>query len=208
MMDKEQLDYVLRSIPMTTDDIVLDLGCGTGSILNRIVAKYGCMGVGIDMLDGITAPHDGKTRYICGDIDRFTDYSVVPSITLSVDSLYFSSDLDKLVRKLAQIRNNRLYFFYSQYLFDEVEDKGLLQSGNTRLAQALSKAGMSFRTMDFSGNEHRLYLHMEKALSKLEHAFALDGNADLYEQKLREVRLGIELFETDCASRYLYISES
>lgn len=67
---------------------------------------------------------------------------------------------------------------------------------------------MSFRTMDFSGNEHRLYLHMEKALSKLEHAFALDGNADLYEQKLREVRLGIELFETDCASRYLYISES
>lgn len=39
MMDEEQLDFVFDSIPLSADDTVLDLGCGTGSILNALVKK-------------------------------------------------------------------------------------------------------------------------------------------------------------------------
>lgn len=208
MMDSEQLDYVLRLIPITPGDTVLDLGCGTGSILALLVKKYGCAGIGIDLLDSVTTENRAMARYICGDIDAFAGYGITPSVTLSVDSLYFCSDPAKLVLDLSRIANNRLYLFYSQYLFEENADRSLLESHNTRLGQALSKAGVSFRTADFSENERRLYFRMEKALKGCERAFAAEGNADLHEEKLREVRLGTELFETGRAARYLYIGEA
>jgi cyclopropane fatty-acyl-phospholipid synthase-like methyltransferase len=50
MMDREQLDFVFNSIPLASDDMVLDLGCGSGSIINCLVEKYGCQGIGIDLL--------------------------------------------------------------------------------------------------------------------------------------------------------------
>ncbi len=208
MMDKEQIDYVLNAIPVTPDDTILDLGCGTGSMLELFIAKYGCPGIGIDMLDRGAVKCDDGMSYLCGDIDEIADYRLKPSITLSIDSLYFSSDLDKLVRELTRIKKNKLYFFYSQYLFDEAGDRSMLQGSHTKLAQALGKAEAPFRMIDFSENEYHLYFNMEKALKKHERAFAAEKNSDLYAQKLREVNMGLELFAKGLASRYLYISET
>jgi hypothetical protein len=50
MMDKQQIDFVLSSIPVSKEDTLVDLGCGSGSILNLLVLKYGCRGIGIDQL--------------------------------------------------------------------------------------------------------------------------------------------------------------
>lgn len=208
MMDKEQLDYLLNSIPITQEDTVLDIGCGCGSILELILAEYGCCGTGIDMLDRSYVKFGRNMKYLCGDIDEISDYGTEPSITLSVDSLYFSKNLNKLVQKFAGMKNNRLIFFYSMYLFDEAGDKAVLQGGNTLLAQALSKAEKPFRILDFSENEYQLYVNMQRALKKFEQAFTAENNSDLYGQKLQEVKLGLELFEKGLARRYLYISEA
>jgi hypothetical protein len=51
MMDKQQIDFVLNSIPVLSEDTLMDLGCGSGSIINLLATKYGCRGVGIDQLD-------------------------------------------------------------------------------------------------------------------------------------------------------------
>lgn len=48
MMDKQQIDFILNAIPLTEKDTLLDLGCGSGSILNLLATKYGCQGIGID----------------------------------------------------------------------------------------------------------------------------------------------------------------
>ena len=71
MMDKQQLDFVLGSIPLSADDTILDLGCGSGSTLNLLVKKYGCRGIGIDQLDDdiLDRPSMAIT-YINGDIDK------------------------------------------------------------------------------------------------------------------------------------------
>lgn len=110
MMDKHQIDFILSSIPVSAEDTLVDLGCGAGSILNLLVTKYGCQGIGIDQLHSDILGKTSKAiTYINGDIDRISDYNVKPTITLSIDSLYFSNDLDKLVRVLNNIENNKMY---------------------------------------------------------------------------------------------------
>jgi len=207
MMDKQQIDFVLGSIPVSAEDTILDLGCGSGSILKLLVKKYGCRGIGIDQLNGdILERTSMAITYINGDIDRISDYSLNPTVTLSIDSLYFSKDLDKLVRQLNSIENSKMYLFYSQYIFDEVfGDKSILNSHNTKIADILNKNNISFKTIDYSENERLLYENSLKALKKYKRTFEVEGNLDLYEQKLKEDTTGLELYDKNLASRYLYI---
>lgn len=207
MLDKQQIDFILGSIPITSDDTILDLGCGSGSVLSMLVTKYGCRGIGLDMLDEkIIGLNNKNIKYIKGDMDRFSDFGLKPSITLSIDSLYFINDPDKLVRQLNSIEGNRMYLFYSQYKFDEVrEDKGILQSNNTKIAGFLNKNGIQFKTVDYSENERRLYERSINTLQKYKEAFDGEGNIDLYEQKLKEDTFGMELYKKGLASRCLYV---
>jgi SAM-dependent methyltransferase len=173
MMDKQQIDFVLNFIPVSSEDTLVDLGCGSGSILNLLATKYGCRGIGIDQLDDDIIGRNSKAiTYINGDIDRISDYSLKPTITLSIDSLYFSKDLDKLVRQLNSIENNKMYLFYSQYIFDEVfADKSILHSHNTKIADVLNKNNISFKTIDYSENERLLYENSLKVLKKYKKRF-------------------------------------
>lgn len=209
MTDKQQIDFVLNSIPVCSDDTVVDLGCGSGSVLDGLVKKYGCSGIGIDQLsDDIVKRNSGAITYINGDINNFSDYGIKPAVTLCVDSLYFVNDTENLIRVLQGIVNNKMYLFYSQYIFDEAScDKSILQGNNTVLAGILNKSGISYKAVDYSDNERLLYENSLKALRKLKKAFEDEGNTDLYENKLKEDTAGMELYNKRLASRYLYIIE-
>lgn len=209
MMDKEQLEYLLNTVSVSQSDTILDLGCGTGSILNCLMNKYACQGIGIDQMNEATVRRCSPgISYIDGDLDALPDYNVRPTLTLAVDSLYFSTDLDRLVKLLKEMENNRMYLYYSQYIFDEVQkDERLLQPDHTRLASILGKNGIPYRVVDYSANEHALYENALEILPKYKGVLAGEGNSDLYEKKMRENRSGKEMYEKGLASRYLYIIE-
>jgi SAM-dependent methyltransferase len=207
MMDKQQIDFVLNHIPVTPEDIIADLGCGSGSVLNLLVKKYGCYGIGIDQLDSNLLVQSGnRITYIDGDIDKISDYNIKPTITLSIDSLYFSNDLNHLIQQLVSAGSRKMYFFYSQYIFDESDiDKSILLSDNTALASVLQSNSLSYHTVNYSENERLLYRNSIKALKKYRQAFEDEGNGDLFEQKLQEDLKGMELYSKGLASRFLYI---
>jgi len=207
MMDKEQLDYLLNAVPISSGDTVLDLGCGDGSLLRLLAAKYGCKGIGIDLLDSSLVPYCREIQYICGDFEHLRDYGLSPTVTLSIDSMYFCAGIDKIMEQLGSRAGNRLYFYWSQYLSDEAADRDRLKSDRTALACSLQKAGIAYKAVDFSQNEHHLYIALEQALRNRRHAFASEGHLDLYKQKLDETLYGIELCEKGMASRYLYIAD-
>ena len=101
-----------------------------------------------------------------------------------------------------------MFFFYSEYLtFEATRDKSILQSNNTKVAEALAINGIPFKTIDFSENERLLYKSSLEALQKYKEAFETEGNTDLYEQKYREDLLGTKLYSKGLASRYLYVVE-
>jgi len=207
MMDKEQLDFLMNSVPLSSDDTVLDLGCGSGSILRLLAQKYGCRGIGIDQLEIDVTDGNGIT-YINGDIDQICGYHLTPTVTLSIDSLYFSKDLDHLLRQLYDFGGSRLYLFYSQYLFDEAAgDRSILRGDHTKVADILNKNGISYGTIVYSENERLLYERSLAALKKRKKEFYEEGNADLYENKRKEDMMGKHLYDKGIASRYLYIIE-
>ncbi|HWI54203.1 MAG TPA: class I SAM-dependent methyltransferase [Desulfobacteria bacterium] len=209
MMDKQQLDYLFNKISVKKSDIILDLGCGTGSILAKLISIYECRGIGVDQLNkDIVKKCSKKISYIEGDVDSLSDYNLKPNITLSVDSLYFSSNPDGLVKQLKREQTNRLYLFYSQYIFSETtKNTSVLHHDNTRIARSLQQNGLHYRVVEYSANEQALYEHALKVLPKYKKAFHFEGNNDLYESKLKENRTGQELYANDLASRYLYIVE-
>ena len=209
MTDKEQIDYLMEAVSVSERDTVLDLGCGSGSLLNLLAARYGCRVVGIDRLDEHVIGRSGnKFTYIRDDMERIFDYGVEPSVTLCVDSLYFCANPEKLIRELTRSEKNRIYIFHSEYLFDEAAaDRSLLQSTKTAVGKILNDLGIPYRTIDYSENERRLYETSLKMLEKLQGAFAVEGNTDLFEQKLREDTMGQELYVKNLAARYLYIMD-
>jgi len=209
MMDKEQLDFVFNVIPLSFKDIVLDMGCGSGSILNALIKKSGCSGIGIDQLSSTTVTFESKNiKYLNGDIDDIEKFNLHPTVTLLVDSIYFSRDPEKLIRNLCHIKNNRIYLFYSQYLFEnDIADKGVLRGDFTNIADILKKIKVSYKVIEYSKNERILYEKSLYALEKRKKAFISEGNFDLYEDKMKEQQLGKHLYDTGNASRYLYIIE-
>jgi SAM-dependent methyltransferase len=204
MMDQEQLDFIINSVPLSAQDTLLDLGCGSGSLLSLLADKYGCRGIGIDQLPGDVT--DKSITYINGDIDQISGYRLNPTVVLSVDSLYFSKDLDGLLRQLCDFHGSRLYLFYSQYLFDETAgDRSSLHCDHTKVADGLKRIGISYKAVNYSENERLLYEKSLKALQKRSSAFMDEGNLDLFEAKLKEDTLGKQLYDNGLASRYLYI---
>lgn len=207
MMDRIQLDYLFDSISILKNDRILDLGCGTGSILTKLVEKYKCTGIGLDELNEDPVGKDRKSiTYINGDLDLLSNYKINPSITLSIDSLYFSSNLDGLITSLKSTNNNRLYLYYSQYIFDEtIKNRTILHRDETRIAKALQKNEIPYNTIDYSTNECSLYENALKLLPNYKRAFEIEGKNDLFERKFKEYNIGKHLYENGLASRYLYI---
>ena len=203
MMDRAQLDYIFRSIPILPSDTVLDVGCGDGGILRALSEKTGCAGVGVDLLKNA----DGeKLCFIQDDIDEITRYSLNPAVTLCIDSLYFSADPEKLVRRLCGLTGKGVYLFYSQYLFEGCEtEKYKLQSDATLLGEILRRNAIPYTVLDYSENERALYSRSISVLEKRKAAFFAEGNGDLNEEKFKEQETGLRLYDEGCASRYLYI---
>ena len=168
MMDKPQLDYLLNAVPINKEDTILDLGCGEGSILNYLVQKYQCQGIGIDQVNSeIVMKNNKLIKYINGSIDELEKYKLNPSITVAIDSMYFSNNLDKLLSTVTSTKDNRLYLYYSQYIFDEnKEDRNILDYNNTSLAKSLEKAEVSYRVINYSENERNLYERTLEILPK------------------------------------------
>jgi len=207
MMDREQFEYLFRAANLIENDTILDLGCGTGSMLTYIVEKFGCKGVGIDLLRREFLPPDSEAvRFISGDIDRFTEIAEEPTVTLCIDSLYFSKDLSALIGRIQRLENNRAFLFYSQYIFEEnPADRTILQADHTVPAKILSQQNIPYRAVDFSGNERTFYPAALSALMKRRNKFQREGNSDLYDKILADNLLGKQLYDTGRASRFLYI---
>lgn len=205
MMDKEQLDFIFDSIQVSSSDTVLDVGCGTGGILNHLVEKYACNGIGIDQLDPLDSAKNGLINYIQGDLDNIAGYELTANICLAIDSLYFSENMEALICDLKSI-SNRMYLFYSQYLFDATKKhETSLLADHTRLGSVLLQTGCPYKTIDFSTNEQSLYEKGLTILPKYRDLFEAEGNVGLYEAKLKEYTTGKSLYDQGLASRYLYV---
>jgi SAM-dependent methyltransferase len=205
MMDREQIDMLTKRLALQASDTLLDLGCGSGSLLNYLVSQSGCRGIGMDQLnrrDVLCA--DERITYLEADMRSIQELELHPTATICVDSLYFVESLDEILSCLYRKPGNRMFLFFSQYLFEPDEKQERLKADNTGLAEALHRTGIPYTTIDFSANERVLYERSIRALERLQPAFEQEGNLELWHQKTQEALFGKQLYEQGRASRFLY----
>ena len=178
MMDRQQLDFIFNDISLCDKDTVLDIGCGYGSILNTLIEKRGCSGIGVDQLSSnYVLSKNKRFKYVSADFNNIDNLNINPTVTLLIDSIYFSSDPQKLICYLHSIKNNHIYLFYSQYLFkDDSADKGKLHGDFTAIAQILKKNGIPYKMIKYSENEKILYDKSLSVLEKMKNSFIYEGN--------------------------------
>lgn len=207
MMDKRQLDDLFAALELSPNDTVLDVGCGTGCLLNSIVEKVGCKGVGIDLSNKtIAASISPLIDYWQTDMDG--PYEIDAQTVLFVDSLYFSQDSRRLLERLKGGAVKKAYIYYSAYLFHETDDKLLLKEDKTTIAQALSCLGFAYQSTEYSECEYLLYKRGLSLLETYKAAFAQQGLEDIYERRKNEYTFGAALYEKGRASRFLYTARS
>jgi len=206
MMDREQMDALTKLLALDASDTLLDLGCGSGSLLNHLVQQSGCRGIGMDQLDRSNVLcADERVTYIEADMRAIQQIELHPTATICVDSLYFVERLDDILLSLYRKQNNRMFLFFSQYLFEPNEEKDRLKADYTGLAEALRRTGIPYTTIDYSENERIHYERSIRALERLQPAFEREGNLELWHQKKQEDLFGRQLYEQNRASRFLYL---
>ena len=102
-------------------ELILDLGCGTGSITNRL-ARKGFNMIGIDLSEDMLSIAKDKAReedleilYLCQDMREFELYGTVGCIVSICDSLNYILEEDELLEVFIRVNNyldpNGLFIF-------------------------------------------------------------------------------------------------
>ena len=89
------------------DGIVLDLGCGTGT-LTKMLADKGYDMIGIDGSEEmllIAREKDENTLFLCQDISEFELYGTVRAIISTCDTLNYILDEEELVNTFKLVNN-------------------------------------------------------------------------------------------------------
>jgi len=113
--------------------LVLELGCGTGSVTTRLAAKgYDMIGLdrSAEML-AVAAGKQGKDKilYICQDMRRFELYGTVDCVLCLCDGMNYITDADDMQQVFGLVKNylnpGGLFVFdlNTQYKFEQMAGK-------------------------------------------------------------------------------------
>ena len=212
MSDMKQLDKLLELLALTGESTALDLGCGAGRIAEYISDRTSANVTGVDYAEAAidlarkrTEAKRDRLDYRVGDIDnlQFPDESF--DTIIAIDTLYFVESLEKIVARLYRILkpNGQLGIFHSQLLRPE-QPKELLEVERTELAVTLRSAGFTYRTVDFTANEERIWESEKRVAQELRAEFEAEGNLDLCESRITEAERMLKVCASRRNARYLY----
>lgn len=213
MVDAEQIESLLGFLALSPGERVVDLGCGIGTQAEHIADRTGARVTGLDFAPRAietararcTTKGD-RLNFVLGDLNAIALPQRSFDAVVSFDALYFVDDLGKTVADIVRLLTpgGRLGLFYSQVKTPE-SPPDILEATGTKLAKALYALDLSFRTIDFSANEKRIWTEERKAIAELKGAFETEGALDLWESRDKEALEQLELFDSGRAARYLYL---
>jgi ubiquinone/menaquinone biosynthesis C-methylase UbiE len=212
MMDMKQLDKLLEILNLNKDNRGLDLGCGIGAITEYISDLTGAHITGIDFATGAIKRAGERTRkkqnrltFREGNMNNLEFPMKSFDTIIAIDTLYFVDDLEKTIGQMKAILkpNGQMGIFFTQMIKPE-DPKELLLPERTKLAQALKKHSLSFKTWNFTENEYRIWRKQKQVAEDLRSEFAAEGNLYLYSSRIEESEYILKFVDADRLSRHLY----
>jgi ubiquinone/menaquinone biosynthesis C-methylase UbiE len=216
MMTQIQLEKLLDVLNISKCQSVLDIGCGTGALTEHIadhiadhidghVTGIDFSSEAIKFAQKKTMKKQDRLTFQVMDMDEITFPSNSFDTVISIDTLYFASDLNKTIDAIRDSlqEQGQMGIFYSPKI-TEGESQEMLGPENSVLAKILRKCGLQFETWDFTAEEKELWERSVSAANEFKKQFIDEGNLTIYEGRISEATRELELFDKERRSRYLY----
>lgn len=212
MMTQAQLDKLLDVLRISKCQNILDVGCSTGALTDYISDHTDGNITGIDFSSEAIEFARKRTRkkrnrlsFQVMDMDEITFPSNSFDTIISIDTLYFVSDLHKTMNAIRDSlqEQGQMGIFYSSKN-SVVESKELLLPKNTVVAKSLAKCGLQFETWDFTAEEKELWVKCGNIANQLKDQFVAEGNLFIYEDLISEATRELNFFDMERKRRYLY----
>jgi ubiquinone/menaquinone biosynthesis C-methylase UbiE len=212
MLSQSQLEKLLDVLNISKRQSILDVGCGTGALIEYISDHTQGNVTGIDFSseaiqfaqERMRGKHD-RLSFQVMDMDDLTLPSKTFDTVLSIDTLYFVNDLHKTIHAIRDSlqQQGQMGIFYSAKIASG-EPKELLRPENTALAKALENCGMTFKTWDFTAAEEEMWRRAVTIVNELKDQFVDEGNLAIYEGRISEATRELEFLNTGRKRRYLF----
>jgi cyclopropane fatty-acyl-phospholipid synthase-like methyltransferase len=215
--DLEQLELLLRAVPMEKGHRVLDVGCGNGRISEYLSDRTGAHFTGLDYIPAAvdlarkrTEAKSARLEFILGDINRLDLTPRSWDVILLIDSIYFSDDYQATIRNLTAALRPRgrmgIFYSYGREPWVAVEDfpKDKLPPGKTPLADALAANHLTFQTWDLTARDYELALRRKAVLEELKPQFEAEGALFIYENRHGDAEGISRAIADGLQARYFY----
>jgi len=180
--DMEQLEKLIEVLDLSPDDQALDLGCGTGMITEYVSDRTEASITGIDYTSSAIRiarercqSKEDRLRFLQGDMNHLNLPESSFDAIISIDTLYFATDLTKTVGDLSALLKpgGRMGLFFNSSI-KPGESRNPLLPENTDLGKALKANELAFQTWDCTGSLREVLQRMRDIAEELKDAFEVD----------------------------------
>jgi SAM-dependent methyltransferase len=213
--DMDQLNKLIEILALDEESLVLDLGCGAGTIAEYISDLSGARFVGIDYcpeaIQQALERNQSKRDRLSFRVGNMDDLDLPPhafDAVISIDTLYMPNDLDATLRKVIGFMKPRgqMAVFFTHMIWGRLDERPSLLPENTPLAAAFKQLGLTFHFWDFTP---QTYLHMQKKHrigAAMRPTFEAEGHLAIYDYIMSESESSTSPYDPDSypAARYLY----
>jgi len=182
--DIEQIEFLLEKLSLSPESRFLDIGCGNGKLLAYVYSKTGADVYGFDYSP--TAVESAKNRlpdlkenFNVGDIDEISYEEQFFDAIVSVDTLYFTDDLNGFVNRIMSWLKPGGVF--AAFYMDEGKTPC-----KTQLASILDKNGTKYEVFDFCDSHYYIMRKKHDTALLMREALERDGLKEHTERMLRE----------------------
>lgn len=212
VLDMEQLETMLEIMNLQSDQLVLDIGCGLGKITEYISDRNDISIIGIDNAIKViewaqknTKAKQGKLSFQVGDINNLHFPKEMFDAIISIDTLYYAEDYERVIRKMKEILkpNGQMGIFYAQGRTSE-ESIEAMEPMNTKVGQALIANELQFTTIDFTEIGREIWVRELATAQELEEMFKKEGNHDLCLERIAQSKDLIQRIDKQLEKRCFY----
>ncbi len=192
--DMACLADLLEKLGLIEGEHLLDLGCGAGVIAEYISGMTGAVVTGLDYStpaidEANLRTIDKRTRlaFVQGDMNELDLPARSINAVISLDTLYWVSDLDETLSKLAKALKpgGRMGIFMNHHIGTGDDPKGLAPE-HSELAKALTRLGLPFTTEDYTRQIGQFWHRIGQAAADLRSQFETEGNGFIAASLIRE----------------------
>lgn len=206
--DISQINRIIKMLPDRPESDILDIGCGNGKLLRYLRQELSCRIFGFDYSENAIktakALNNADSNFRVGVSDDIIYPDESFDAVLSMDSIYFTNDMPKLIGKIfSWLKPNGI--FIAGYEEGDVMPR-TLSADTSVIAQSFRKNRIEYTYEDISEETYGMLCRKRETIQKYKSKFDKEGISMWYDVVLHQtdsVLKGYEEYHKNNA-RYIF----